>query len=377
MSVFNRAALATASIVVLFAASPVTAQNADRMDQVVAEAAENETFMGSALVSIGENIVLNKGYGSANLEWNIPNSPDTIFRIGSVTKQFTAVSILLLQERGQLDIDLPVKNYWTTAPAAWDKITVRNLLNHSSGIPNITAMDEFGIWKYLPTTRDELIGRFADKSLDFDPGEKWAYSNSNYLVLTAIVEEMSGKSYEEFLTENIFKPLGMANTGIDQSDVILKNRASGYSPSSKGIVNAEYVNMAIPQGGGALYSTTGDLLKWQRGLFGGQILAPESVATFVKPFHLEAIKDAKYASGVLIEDSEEGKSYWHGGGIEGFNAWLAHDPEKNITVAVLANQNGGDAVKLGTSLMKLARGGKVELASAKEKTEAGLEARAK
>lgn len=348
------------------AGTPALAQDSERMHEVVSADTEAGTYMGSVLVAKGDEILLNRSYGSANLEWDIANTTDTKFRLGSVTKQFTAAATLLLQQRGELDIDEPVKTYWPTAPAAWDAITVRDLLNHTSGIPNVTALDEFGTWKYLPTTREELIGRFSDLPLAFSPGENWAYSNSNYLMLTAIVEEVSGKSYADFVQTEIFDVLGMDDTGIDVSSQILDHRASGYSPSGNGIVNADYVNMAIPQGAGALYSTTGDLLKWQRGLFGGKILNDAALAEFTKPADLAAFGEAKYASGILVEELDGKTTYWHGGGIEGFNSWLGYDPESDITVVVLANLNGGNARTLGLSLMTLARGGEVELASERE-----------
>ena len=358
------------------ASVPAAAQDAERMDEIVAASADKKEFMGTALVAIGDEIVFDKAYGSADLEWNIANTTDTKFRIGSVTKQFTAASILLLQERKLLDIDQPVKTYWPGAPDSWDAITVRHLLNHTSGIPNVTSFDDFREWKYLPTARDELIARFSDKPLEFTPGEKWSYSNSGYLVLSAIVEEVGGKPYADFVDENLFTPLGMEDTAIDVTAQIVPQRAEGYSPSDSGIVNADYVDMGIPQGAGALYSTTHDLLKWQRGLFGGQLLTPESIEAFRTPAALETGNGGRYALGVLVTENDQGISIWHGGGIEGFNSWLGYDPERDITVAVLANLNGGAANTLGQSLLKLARGGEVTLAAEREAVEVPTEAMA-
>ena len=341
-------------------ATPSAAQDAARMDEIVSIKADSGAFMGAALVAIGDLILLDKGYGSANLEWDVANTPGGKFRIGSVTKQFTAASILLLRERGKLDIDAPVKTYWSAAPAAWDAITVRNLLQHTSGIPNVTDFKEFREIKFLPTTRDELLARFSNKPLEFAPGDKWSYSNSNFLVLTAIIEEVSGQGYGSFVKANIFEPLGMSDTAVDVASDIVKKRVSGYFPSEDGPINADYVNIAIPQGAGALYSTTHDLLKWQRALFGGKLLKPESLAAMTSPGP-EAMDGATYGFGVLLADDAEGKSVWHGGGIEGFNAMLMHDPVRDITVVVLANINGGQAADLGKKLLTLARGGEVSL----------------
>lgn len=334
---------------------PALAQDPARMDAVVRDDAEKGEFMGAVLVARDGDVLFDKGYGSANLEWKIANDGDTKFRLGSVTKQFTSVAILLLQERGKLTLDSPVKTYLTDAPAAWDKVTVRHLLTHSSGIPNFTGFPDYGSTKTLPATHASLIARFRDKPLDFAPGEKFSYSNSGYVLLSAIVEKLSGQSYAAFVAENLFKPLGMADTGYDSHAMILPRRAAGYAPSKGGPVNADYISMTIPQGAGGLYSTTRDLLKWQRGLFGGKLLKPASLAAFRTPY-----KDG-YALGVLVENKDGVTTIEHGGGIEGFNTSLAYDPDRKITVVVLGNLNGPSPGKLSKSLMTLARGGAVVL----------------
>ena len=355
----------TLAAVALLLATPGLAQDAGRMDEVVSAEAEKGTFMGTALVAIGDEVVLDKGYGSANLEWDIANTPDAKFRIGSVTKQFTAASILLLKERGLVDLDARVKTYWPDAPDTWDAVTVRNLLQHTSGITNVTDLDEFGRQKFLPTTREEMIALFADKPLEFTPGEKWSYSNSGYVLLSAIIETVSGQDYADFVKAEIFDPLEMRDTAIDVTADIVPMRASGYSPTKDGVANAEYVSMDIPTGAGALYSTTHDLLKWQRGLFGGRLLQPASLAEMTAPGP-DAMSGATYGFGVLLTENDDGRMVWHGGGIEGFNAMLMHDPDRDITVAVLANLNGGQAGDLGAKLMTLARGGEVTLQSERE-----------
>ena len=208
------------------AVAPAAAQDPARMDTVVRAAADKGEFMGAVLVAKDGVILLDRGYGSANLEWKIPNDGDTKYRLGSVTKQFTAVSIMMLRERGKLDLDAPIRAWFPDAPAAWDKITIRHLLTHSAGIPNLTDFEDFHKLKTLPTTVDGMIARFRDKPLEFQPGEKWKYSNSGYILLTAIVEKASGQSYAAFLTDNIFKPLGMADSGYDSHDAVISHRAS-------------------------------------------------------------------------------------------------------------------------------------------------------
>jgi len=166
--------------------------NLPRMEQVVQSYVSDTQFMGSVLVARGGTIVLDKGYGFANLEWNIPNTPTTKFRLGSITKQFTAASILLLEERGKLKTDDPVKKYIPDAPAAWDKVTIYNLLTHTSGIANFTSFPDYASTETAPTTPEKLVARFRDKPLEFQPGEKWNYSNSGYVLLGYLIEKISG-----------------------------------------------------------------------------------------------------------------------------------------------------------------------------------------
>jgi CubicO group peptidase (beta-lactamase class C family) len=346
----------------LLSAPALHAQDTARMEQVIAE--EANSFMGTVLVAQDGKVILDKAVGDANIEWDIDNTTDTKFRIGSVTKQFTAVLILMLVEEGKVELDAPIKTYLPNSPASWDKVTVRHLLHHTSGIPNVTDFDDFQTQKYLPKTPDEMVARFASEPLEFEPGTKWDYSNSGYLLLTRVVEQASGTDYESFLRSRILNPLGMANSGIDSAAAILPKRAAGYSPAENGVANADYVFMGIPRGAGAMYSTTGDLLKWQQGLFGGQLLKPESLAAYLAPVDLDMGGGGqKYALGVVVSRDADSTLYSHSGGIEGFNSWLGYDPDRKITVAVLANLNGGAATKIGGELMTLARGGEVQLAS--------------
>src|ERR1700730_337181 len=184
-----------------------SAQDASRMEQVVQSYVSSKQFMGSVLVARDETILLDKGYGFANLEWDISNSPTTKFRLGSITKQFTAASILLLEERGKLKTDDPVKKYMADAPAAWDKVTIYNLLTHTSGIASFTSFPDYASTEAAPTTPEKLVARFRDKPLEFQPGEKWNYSNSGYVLVGYLIEKISGQTYEQFVQENILTPL--------------------------------------------------------------------------------------------------------------------------------------------------------------------------
>jgi CubicO group peptidase (beta-lactamase class C family) len=285
----------------------VLAQDASRIDQIVQSYVTAKTFSGTVLVARGGEVLFSKGYGMANLEWDIPNSPSTKFRLGSVTKQFTAASILLLEERGKLKVGDPVKKYMPDAPAAWDKITIFNLLTHTSGIPNFTSFPDYPKTEPFETTPEKLVARFRDKPLAFEPGAKWSYSNSGYVLLGYLIEKTSGQSYATFVQENIFAPLGMKDTGYDSNSKIIPHRAAGYTPSKDGPVNAGFIHMSIPFSAGSLYSTTEDLLRWELGLFGGKVLSRASLDKMTTPF-----KD-DYAFGLSVHTTDGHKVIGHGG----------------------------------------------------------------
>jgi CubicO group peptidase (beta-lactamase class C family) len=328
-----------------------------RMEEVVQSYVSEKKFMGCVLLARGSNVLLNKGYGFANLEWEIPNSPAAKFRLGSVTKQFTAASILLLQELGKLKVTDPVKIYMQDAPAAWDKITIFNLLTHTSGIPNFTSFPDYESQEPFATTPEKLVARFRDKPLDFPPGEKMNYSNSGYVLLGFLIEKISGESYEKFVQENIFTPFGMKDSGYDSNSAIILHRAAGYVPGPTGPTNAGFINMTVPLSAGALYSTTEDLLRWEQGLFGGKLLSPSSLQEMTIPFKND------YAFGLLVHSVNGRKVIDHGGGIEGFNTTLAYYPDDKLTVIVLGNLNGSAPQEIASKLAAVAHGEKVVMPS--------------
>ena len=344
-------------VVLVFQATSSVAQDGARIEEVVQSYVRAKTFAGTVLVARGTDIVLSKGYGAANLEWDIPNTPATKFRLGSVTKQFTAASILLLEERGKLTLDDPIKKHVPDAPAAWDTITIFNLLTHTSGIPNFTSLPEYTSLKLQDTPVAKTIASVRDKPLDFAPGERMSYSNSGYLVLGYVIERVSGGSYEKFVTDNIFTPLGMKDSGYDSNTRIIPHRAAGYMPSPSGPINAGYVHMSIPHAAGALYSTTEDLLRWEQGLFGGKVISTASLAKMTTPFK------SNYALGVVVQTASERKVVQHGGGIDGFNTFLAYYPDTKVTVAVLANINGNVPGQMAAKLADVAHGVTVTLTS--------------
>jgi CubicO group peptidase (beta-lactamase class C family) len=328
-----------------------------RMEQVVQSYVSNKQFMGSVLVAHGDDILFNKGYGFANIEWEIPNASSTKFRLGSITKQFTAASILLLEQRGKLSVDDPIKKHIPSAPAAWDKITIFNLLTHTSGIPNFTSFRDYRSLEPFPSTPEALVSRFVDKPLDFQTGEKWSYSNSGYILLGYLIETISGESYQKFIQGNIFSPLGMKDSGYDSNFAIIPHRAAGYAATQSGLINAGFIDMSIPYSAGGLYSTTEDLLRWERGLFGGKLLSPASLQKMTTPFK------NNYAFGLQVHMVNGHKVIDHGGGIEGFNTMLAYYPEDKLTVVVLGNLSGQAPENIALKLAAVAQGEKVVMIS--------------
>ena len=230
-----------------------------------------------------------KGYGLANVEWGMPIATDTVFRIGSVTKQFTAAAILKLAEAGKLGIDDPIERHLPDYPVDGRTITVRHLLNHTSGIKSYTAIPE-ACWPTLgrnDVSLPEMIDVFKDRPADFQPGERYLYNNSGYILLTAIIEAVSGKRFETFLRETFFAPLGMTRTSYLHDEPIVKKRAAGYALApGRGLVNCGWLAMTWPQGAGALGSTVNDLLAWDAALHGGQVLSAESYDAMIAPGQL-------------------------------------------------------------------------------------------
>jgi CubicO group peptidase (beta-lactamase class C family) len=321
------------------------------MDQVIQSYVDSNQFMGAVLVARGDQVLLSKGYGFANLEWKIPNTPETKFRLGSITKQFTAASVLLLEERGKLRIHDPIGKYLSDAPEAWSKITIFNLLTHTSGIPNFTALPDYEGSKTIAISPEQRIARLRDQPLDFEPGTKWKYSSSGYVVLGELIEKVSGMRYAQFVRDNIFTPIGMNDSGYDSNAAIIARRASGYRTGEKGaLLNAEYIDMSVPFAAGALYSTTGNLLKWEIALFAGKVVSAASLTKMSTPFM------SNYAFGIFVEQRGGHKLIWHNGGIDGFSTELRYWPDQRITVVVLANEESSARTDIAAKLDDLAQG---------------------
>ena len=323
------------ALLFLLAVSAAAQDLTPKFDEYLDALAKQARFTGAVLVARDGKVIFSKACGLANVELDVPNTPHTKFRLGSVTKQFTAAAILLLQERGKLSVQDPICKYVEGCPATWSDVTIHHLLSHTGGVPNFTSFPDYLPKMMMPVTTQEMIARFKDKPLDFKPGEKWSYSNSGYFLLGSVIEKVAGESYESFVQRNIFEPLKMTSTGYDHFDTILKKRATGYSLKNGKMVNSQYLDMTQPYAAGSLYSTVEDLFLWNEALYSDKLLSWKSRESM-----MTAVKN-DYGYGLAIQTKWGRKMVSHGGGINGFSTFIARFPDEKVTVVVLRNADYG------------------------------------
>jgi CubicO group peptidase (beta-lactamase class C family) len=325
---------------------PATSKFAEYMDAAVAV----DHFSGSVLVAKGGETLFSGGFGLANAEHQVANTPRTKFRLGSITKQFTAMAILILRDQGKLSLDDPIGKYIDDAPKAWEGVTIHHLLTHTSGVHSYTSDPIYALKMTQPETVKSMIARFKDKPLDFKPGEKFSYSNSGYFLLGAVIEKVSGDSYEAFLKRAIFDPLDLKDTGYDHPRTVLSLRASGYERGAKGVENARYLDMMQPYAAGSLYSTVEDLSRWDRALVASKLISKDSYVRMFTPAR------SHYAYGWVVEEHNGRKEVSHGGGINGFATQILRYPEQEVCVVVLSNVVPSNPAKVARGLAAVALG---------------------
>jgi len=336
----------TFSFVGLIGFASAQADPPDGLEEFVDSVAEAVVESGeSAGLSIGiakgDERWLAKGYGLANLELKVPATAASVYRIGSITKQFTATAVLLLVEDGKLSLDDPLTRFLPDYPTQGHEVMVRELLQHTSGIMSFTSLPSHRSKAHQPVTHEDIIDRFKDEPFDFPPGDKFSYCNSGYYLLGVIIEKASGKTYEEFLKEKIFSVLAIEDTVYDRHGLIIPNRAAGYGKAwGGGFRNAAYINMRQPFAAGALVSTVENLIRWQRGLVNHELLEPASWKTMTTCGKLNNGKTTSYGLGVFLRKLDDQPAICHGGGIVGFRSDLTYFPNTDITIAVLANTEG-------------------------------------
>lgn len=313
--------------------TPALSAKLPQLDQFLSEQTNNHRFSGAVLVAQNGQILLSKGYGLADHNRQLPNTPQTRFRLGSVTKPFTALAILQLQAQGKLNVQDLICRYLTDCPAAWQTITLHQLLTHTAGIPDIERLPEYAQIKTTPMTPAQTIALFQDKPLAFPPGTQWDYSSSGYILLGVILEQVSGQSYEAFLQEHIFTPLGMSNTGYEHDSASL---ATGYANAT---TVADPIDMSIPFAAGGLYSTVEDLYRWAQALSTDALLPQPLLELLFTPYAAIPQSDgASYGYGWVISQPFGHRMVGHNGGIDGFVASFNRFPDDNVTIILLSNQ---------------------------------------
>jgi CubicO group peptidase (beta-lactamase class C family) len=308
-------------------------------------------FSGVVLLARGGKPLASKGYGYANVEWEIPATPQTKFRIGSITKQFTSMLIMQLREQGKIELEDSVCVFVVPCPDAWKPVTIHHLLTHTSGIPSYTGISSWRETNMVPKTVEQMVAIFRDLPLQWTPGEKFAYNNSGYFLLGVVIEKASGKKYEEALAEMILTPLGLKDTGYDWPGTIIPRRAAGYEGRGPARRNASALDMQQPYSAGSLYSTVEDLLKWEQSL-NTDTLLPEAARKIMWTPFLN-----NYAYGWSIAQPSAAtfghRRIAHAGGINGFSSMLIRVPDMNVTAIVLSNNASANAGQIARDLLAI------------------------
>lgn len=316
-----------------------------KLDAYLQAAVRNEQFSGSVLVAREGKPLFDRSYGMASIEFDVPNTSATIFRIASLTKQFTAMAILQLQERGKLKVGDPVCRYLADCPASWQPITLRHLLTHTSGIRNVSSLPDWdenlGLKRYRHA---DFVDLFRGLPLEFTPGEKYTYSNSGYYLLGLVIERASGKPYAQYLQEAIFTPLQMRHTAYTENREIVAGRASGYYSRGAQIVAAPYIDPTTTYAAGGITSTTGDLLRWDQALYTDKLASRRSRDEMFTPF-----KEG-YAYGWRVGEKFGRHTAEHSGSLNGFSSYILRFPDQWATVIVLGNGDRMSAGKTGKNL---------------------------
>lgn len=342
--------------------TPSSKPVAEQIAQLVAKYAEYGLFNGSILVSQGGKVIYKKAIGMANIELKSPNGIDTKYRLASVSKQFTAMLILQLVQQGKLDLNAPISTYLPNYPKVQgQKITLHHLLNHSSGIPNFTD------WKTYrneimrnPHTPEQLVHRFDTMLLDFEPGQRFSYSNSGYVLLGYIIEQVTGKTYEQCLKDQIFGPLKMTNSGYDHNEQILPKRASGYGMAGKSFVNTAFIDMSVPFSAGALYSTVEDLFRWDQALYTDVILSADLRKKMFTNYFEGKNGNYGYGWGVYSIPSERTNKTLlfseHSGSINGFNTFICRAQTDRHCIIALSNTSSRGLGEMGHAIAAILYG---------------------
>lgn len=326
------------------------AKLAQEIDKMLTSIYKVDAPGAAVIVTKNDKPIFRKGYGMADLELGVKIEPDMIFRIGSITKQFTAVAILMLAEQGKLSLNDELTKFLPDFPTHEHKITVEHLLVHTSGIKSYTGMPEWMPLMRKDLTLQELIDIFKKQPPDFAPDERWDYNNSAYVLLGAIIEKVSGMSYADFVQKNIFDALGMKHSSYGSASRVIPRRIPGYEKGNEGYQNAAYLSMTQPYAAGSLLSSVDDLALWDAALYTNKLVKQESLQRAWTSYHLKNGEATNYGYGWAIGEYEGHRLIMHGGGINGFITNAIRLPNEHIYVAVLTNCEGYEPSPMEVSL---------------------------
>jgi len=342
--------------VLLFSSFSLSAQNLKaEVDKIINENYPSEGPAISLLIAKNGQTIYRSASGKANLELGVDATADHVFELGSITKQFTAVAILMLEEQGKLNVNDEITKYIPDYPTQENTITIYQLLNHTSGIMSYTNMDSFMEDARIDRTPTEIIDVFKNEPMEFNAGEKFNYNNSGYILLGHIIEVVSGETYADFIQKNIFDPLGMQNSYYGSKTKLIKGRANGYSQSD-GYENAKYLSMSLPYAAGSLMSTVDDMLKWQNGMSANKLISKASYDRAVSKSKLSNGEEISYGFGWMKDDLKGSTMIHHGGGIFGYTTFGLYLPQEDIYVIGLSNCDCGNVNLTTTKAAAVAMG---------------------
>ncbi|MES1263349.1 MAG: serine hydrolase domain-containing protein [Peristeroidobacter soli] len=324
---------------------PTIAAPADEFDRYVQTQIQRQHIPGVAIGIVrAGRVVKMRGYGLANVELGVPAAADTVFEIGSVTKSFTSMAVLLLQERGRVSLDNRVDQYLANIPVAWKAVTLRQLLSHTSGVPDYEEVMGYDSYRNIMTP-EQVIAVVSGKPLDFPPGTEWKYSNTGYYLLTLVIEKVSGEKYADFVTRNILAPAGLTHTRASDPGVVIPHRAAGYEYRD-GFHNRDPIQPSATGGAGMLVSTVADMARWAAVIGKQEILKPESYASMLADNVLANGSRSGYGFGWFVSPMRGHRAFAHSGGTAGFSCNLLHLPDDDVTIVVLTNSGNANPLSL-------------------------------
>jgi CubicO group peptidase (beta-lactamase class C family) len=340
------------------AQSPSRAALIVRIDSIASAPVKSGAVAGLAVAVVrGRDTLLMKGYGFADVENQVAVTPTTVFRIGSVTKQFTSSAVMRLVEQGKIGLDDDMSKYIPNFPTKGRRILVRHLLNHTSGIPSYTDIGpRFGRVSRLDLPTDSVIAIVANDSLQFEPGAQFYYNNTGYFMLGMVIEKVTGKKYGDYLEETMFKPAGLSQTYYCDTRRIIPRRSQGYDRRPAGLVNTDYLSMLLPFAAGSLCSTVGDLVSWTTQLNSARIVSASSYREMTTPVTFKSGRPMTYGYGLASDTVGGRRVIAHGGGINGFISQLTYVPQDSLVIAVLANTSPAPSSAMADAIMRVVLG---------------------